>query len=1714
MSSIDNRVVRMVFDNAKFKAAAQETKLSLASVMSAISKLGENRSLLNLDKDMTAVTVRAGKMQVAISTAVGTIANKLTNAGLNAVRSLTLDPIKQGFNEYESLLTKQNTIQNATGKSAKEVKQTLSELNTYSDKTIYSFGNMTDSLTKFVNAGIPLKKATVAIEGIGNAAAFAGVDANKAADASYAFSQALSAGFLGLQDFNQLDNAGIATVKFKDNLLQSAAALGNLTKVGDHYVTKKGTYVTATKGFRLALQEQFVTADALTNTLTKYADTTSALGKTAFNAATKVRTFSQFMDTTKEAIGSGFANVFTALIGGLDDATKTFTNLSNAVGGVISKFFNFATATLTTFRALGGQKQLLQAFHNILAPFGAIFTTIGKAFREAFPSTGSAAGQGLFNLASLFNKMTRPLAILAGFISALVGPLKTFFQIINIGVAFIKAGISYITAFVSGLLGLVQFKAPGTDTGLLGYIRDIAHEVGKAIDTISNLLNKGKSLTEAFGAVSLKLPHLSLPSFGGKSTVLSAFAGPSIKPNTEKSLKVLEDGFNGVSTAVDRSQKRIQAFGDFLSNVGDRVKSFFSSISGQDVAKVGNLTFLAVVGAIVFKFYKILNLFGNGNSLVGALTKTLKSVSGVFQALGNSLNQFAQAKKRESQAALIKSIAIAIAILAGSLLILSLIPADKLKSAFEGLGAAVAAMSVLIIVMTQAVRFMDGRGTQTKLVALGIALVGVGLGMLALATALRIMKGVGVAEVTKTLLTLGFVFAGLKVLGEMARKSRLNLLAASTSMVIIGGALIVLAGALIAFKAVDYKSMGKAGVALAGLSLALVALAFVPATGLLAGAIAFTAISASMVVLAGALALFKLIDYNTLGKAGTALAGVVLAMAALAFIPSAGLLAASVAIIAVGAALVLITGALVVLNKVKWESIGKLAVVLVILAAAMAGLTLIGGGLTGAVVLIALAGALMSIALSALILNKVDWSSIGKAAAILGILVLGFAAFLAVVYVGAPAIALLIGLGIVLTALALAFAVLVTALIGMSAILAVSVSALSAFAIGAAVAVGAFFQTLASEAGIIKDAVIKIIGVFLSAIAEAIPVIVHGIGKIIHSIIATFTSKSTADGIGKSSSSLWEKFQQKIAEYTPKIIAAVVKFVGKMVNYIIDHADDFARAAVRLISSLINGIASKIGDIVRAAANLIEKFIEGIGQQVQPLAEAGIQLLVDFINGLADAIRNKSGAVGSAIENLISAMADLGKAVAEGLAKGIGEAALTPVKAIGSLFGKLISKGKDVIQSKSPSKVFIRIGGFIVSGLTKGIQDNAVTAIKAVASMMGAQIAIASSYISTFIQHLDQQALAAQAKADGLAEAAKQASLIADAAAKKANATKSKADDKVAEQQKAGADKLQTQSDKASEAAALKAEKAQKAKDASDRKDEFDKADTLGKAQLKSQDAAAALDESKRQEGLAEKDRVAAAALDKQAKQAGISAAEKQKYLVEAKALRDNAAAEAKASNDALALAKKDAAEALKLQKQAGLEAAAEYQKQFDDAAAAAAKQAKFDASTDQQKSDSRKADAAALQAQSKLDLAAAKQLAFTNIEAANTLAQKALDEADTARSYMQEATDLDKSIADAAKAAADQAAQDALNAAATPTPAAGVDVSTTVDISASQAAMTAFNANADTLSAAVAAASAPPPIQFQQYNTSPEALSPAEVYRQTNNLLNYASGKLTQAAA
>ena len=337
--TIDSKVVEMRFDNKDFEANTRTTmstldklkaKLHFPGASKGLEEIGQTAKRVDfsgMSSGIQTVQMKFSALQVMGITALQNITNAAISAGKQLTDAITIDPVKDGFAEYE---TQMNSVQ-----------------------TIHNFTEMTRNIGTFTAAGVKLDASVSAIKGIANLAAVSGSNSQQASTAMYQLSQALAAGKVQLMDWNSVVNAGMGGQVFQDALIRTS----------EHLQTGAKAAIEAKGSFRESLQDEWLTTEVLTQTLDQFATAADTqeeynaavkkfvdqgytqeqakemadMAKTAGDAATKVKTFSQLIDTLKEALGSGWTKTWQLIIGDFDEAKEVWTKVSDVLGGFINK---------------------------------------------------------------------------------------------------------------------------------------------------------------------------------------------------------------------------------------------------------------------------------------------------------------------------------------------------------------------------------------------------------------------------------------------------------------------------------------------------------------------------------------------------------------------------------------------------------------------------------------------------------------------------------------------------------------------------------------------------------------------------------------------------------------------------------------------------------------------------------------------------------------------------------------------------------------------------------------------------------------------------------------------------------------------------------------------------------------------------------------------------------------------------------------------------------------------------------------------------------------------------------------------------------------------------------------------------------------------------------------------------------------------------------
>lgn len=644
MSSVeyDDKIVRMQFDNKQFESGVSTTLKSLESlkeslkfdnVVTGIDTMAgsiKNVSFTNISNGIEQTIVKIPVMGTVMDQTI----RKMTDSVEGFVKS-TLDKFSNignamsGFSEYELQIGAVKTIKASTGEDVATINKYLEELNKYADDTIYSFSDMTQNIGKFTNAGVSLKDAVGAIKGIANEAAVSGANANEASRAMYNFAQALSAGSVKLIDWKSIENANMATVEFKNELIKTGLELGTIRKEGDKYVTlttdAKGHIseaFDATSKFNEALSNQWMTSEVLVKTLNKYTDTTTEIGQKATEAATKVNTFHQALDAIVEDLGSNWTESWKYIVGDFEEATEMWTKFKDAVSGLFKPAAEARNEMLKFWSQNGiGAKENAENTEELAAKQKELFEIAHKGFMGDY-GNGEARVKALTEAGYDYAQVQ---SIINGLVD---GSVKSWEDVKIASDAAADSENKEMTGREMALKGISNIAT--SLKNIFGAVSEAWHDVfprttGKQLVEISKAFME---FTQAikFGARDAMYLHHALR---GLFALLDI--GWQIVKGIAKGIKAV------VSGILDALPKTDHQFGRTAAKIGDMIWEFDKMLKEGKYIEDFFVNIGSVIGKVLGGATKIIVKF---ISIIGGLVKALLSIAGPFPKVESIVDVF------------------------------------------------------------------------------------------------------------------------------------------------------------------------------------------------------------------------------------------------------------------------------------------------------------------------------------------------------------------------------------------------------------------------------------------------------------------------------------------------------------------------------------------------------------------------------------------------------------------------------------------------------------------------------------------------------------------------------------------------------------------------------------------------------------------------------------------------------------------------------------------------------------------------------------------------------------------------------------------------------------------------------------------------------------------------------------------------------------------
>lgn len=1330
-NTIDQRVVQLQFDNAQFERETRKSMSTISQLTQKLNLLGSKTDAVSdfkMDKGTNSMTkfgdvvndvyLKFSGLDAIIFGFLSKIGGNLASKTTAFVKSLSIDQVTAGWTKYALKTTAVQTIMSATseqfddtGKQMAYVNEQLSKLNWFTDETSYNFVDMVDNIGKFTNSNVPLDKAVTSMEGIATWAAASGAGAQQASRAMYNLSQALGMGSVRLQDWMSIENAQMATVEFKETVMETAAELGVLKKQADGtFKTLKNNKVTV-ENFRNTLSEGWFTSDVLTGVLAQYggfteklnaayeetglttsrllsaleefetgsldmgdllnktgtsaerlteifselSDSEYELGKKAFKAAQEARTFSDAINATMDAVSTGWMNTFELIFGDYEEAKKLWTDVTEVLYDTFASSGEVRNEILRQWKDLGGRDILLTSFWNTLDALDKVIAPIKDAFRDIFPA---ATGKTLVDLTMKLWEFSRGLLNTDHILPDLKKTFKGFFAFLDIGRMAIK-----------GLFGALAplgdiFKTIGER--VLGFTGDIGGYLIKLDESIrenKTFENSFKFITKILDGLSNGLSYF-LDLLGGKrKNMANFFKGLKerfayLKQNVGKTLTDLGIKLGIFKDDITSTEKPLASFGSKIQSAFakafEKIKSVFSN---TDFGQLGDILNTGILTSIIIGISKFVNSLSSPiksfSDLISAIKDGAKSIGDVFDNLAETLANFQIKVKADA----IRSIAISIGILTGALVVLSFIDDDKLISALLGLASVMGLMIGFVAALNAVTDSLKGA---RKLRTVSLLLIKLSTSILILAMALKIIGSMDLAGVGKGLLgvgaLLGMILAFSNLTKNVDRKSAKGLEAISKNLFGIAVAVLLLAAPIKILGQMKSEELDQGFLAVSALLLAIAGfMKIVDGVKIKGNGLGIVLIAASMLIFTAAIKqLGKNLSKDELLQGGIAIGAMlgILAVFLLAMNTCDKIGKSAGALVSASFAILLLAGAIAAIASIEDSEAAYHSVLAISLALAAMVIALNSAkkGLAGAAALAILSTSLLALIPTFLVFGNLKWEQIGKGfVAIAGsILILGLAAKIL-----KPVIPAMLGLSAALLLFGAG-----TALIGVGLI---SISAgLTALA------------TSITTSGLV---IVSGITAILVAIINLIPAVAIALANAVVSFVAA------------------------LGEGVPKIIGAVVNILTAILTAARTVIPLMVEVGMEILMALLMGLANSVDKISYAVGTIIIGLLNGLATYVPLIVDAGVNLAISLINGLANGIRERAPEFLAAVRNLASSAVETLLTVFQDIAN-----ILFGNTGIGNSVNNFFENAKQTVRESLAPESFEATGKEVAESFANGIK--------------------------------------------------------------------------------------------------------------------------------------------------------------------------------------------------------------------------------------------------------------------------------------------------------------------------------------------------------------------------------------------------------------------------
>lgn len=738
------------------------------------------------------------------------------------------------------------------------------------------------------------------------------------------------------------------------------------------------------------------------------------LAERAALAAQQATSFGQAIDSTKDAVSSSWMKVFETFFGNKEEATDTWTELANRLYDIFVPPIEALNERLKD-GLNSGWNQLLE---NEL---GDQADAYAYAMQQVALASGAITEKQIEDAGS-FGEAIKQGGISAELLKKGLGEAQSSAEkMLTLSDAELKArGLEReeIEKQASAFEELNQKVQNGT-LDLEGYSKQIRELSGREhlMQSLWNLMDAAtaiaKPIREAFQEIFPSKTGEEIKSFAQwldsitKKLIISDDTAKKIKTTAEGVFSVLRVGkdiLEGIISGVARVLNLAKPLADILLDAASSAGEFASEITKGlhplDTIGTWVTNFVDAVAPVLYSFGSVadkifaqlaqgakeafnefdpekLNQFilgGMGASMLVSIKGFFESIKSIgssakgivgeikesIESLGEAIDAWKSAKKADT----LMTIAKAVALMAGSLAVLSMVKADRLGAAIGALTVTFGELLGVMAVMAHLTKNVQS----LKLSVLAGGMVAVSAAVLVLSGALKVISSIDSDKLLGSVVALGGVMAELALVAVILSRDGGRFTKGAAGMIAFAAGIRILASSVKALSGLNSSALTRGLVGVGALCAGLV-VAAKTMNGVKFGigkGTGFVLMAASMEILQDAVAKFGEMDNEAVVRGLTSIGGALVIFVAAMNLLKGGI-GSAISLTMMAAAVNLLVPAFQGLGNLSWEAIGKGLLTIVGAFVVLGGAAVILSPVTPVIVALSLSLSALALSLGALL---------------------------------------------------------------------------------------------------------------------------------------------------------------------------------------------------------------------------------------------------------------------------------------------------------------------------------------------------------------------------------------------------------------------------------------------------------------------------------------------------------------------------------------------------------------------------------------------------------------------------------------------------------------------------------------------------------------------------------------------------------------------------